>query len=488
MKVVLVNPTFYSSNSIGLSYGEPLGLAYIAASIEETGLHDVQVIDSVGLAGSFPKVAGEIRFGLDENILLRKILDSRPDVICITLSGTLYSTYYYDLIGELKKATPRTPIIVGGPHATLEHEECMEHPIDVLVMGEGEKTINEVLLAIEENRGLSDINGILYKAEGSDEIVRTTDRPPVEIDKIPLPARHLFPMENYFKYRPTHFYRNKPIATILTSRACPFDCLFCSTTLVWGKKYRVRNAKLVVDEMELLINKYGVKEFLFNDDCFLGKRSHVIELCDEIIKRNLNITYQVPAGMNFNLLNSELLKKMKQSGLYAIRPQLETGNPKTAKYIRKIIDFGKAKNIISEANRLGLWTQTNIILGFADETVEDIKLSIENAESIGFDSINYIIPIVHKETDLALDYVEKGLLKPNFKKSTSVDSLHLSIKELQIIQKKAQRMSKVNRLKKLANPLYFYFEFLPKINSRQKLFFLLRRIFGGIKYKFLSIG
>lgn len=486
MDVLLINPTYYSVYDLGLSYGEPLGLAYIAAVIEKSEKHSVNVLDSVGLCTKFIKVGNKTRMGLAEEEIIAMIREKKSDVIGISLTGTMYSQDILELIRLIKAAYPEKVIIVGGVHATLEYEGCMNKaPIDFIVLGEGEGTIIELLNAMENKTAPDLIKGIVYRDPATKKLVNTGQRAPVAIDSIPLPARHLFPMNNYFRYKPHYYFMRHPAASVITSRACPFNCIFCSTTLFWDKKYRTRNAISVVDEIEFLVKQYQVKEILINDDCFLGNKKRIVEICDEIIKRKINITYQIPPGVNFHLLDEELLKKLRDSGLYAIKPQFESGNETTLKYIRKKINLDKGKKIISYANKLGLWTQTNCIIGFPHETKEDILSSIKYIESIPFDSVSYLVPIPFTHTDLREDYVKHNLIQAcdPVNMDSPVNSLFLSNKEITRLRNRARRRQSLVKFKRLINPVFFFCEFFPKINSVEKSKFLFKRIL----YEFIKL-
>jgi magnesium-protoporphyrin IX monomethyl ester (oxidative) cyclase len=479
MKVCLLNPTYYTSRSIGLSYGEPLGIAYIAASILKNSHHNVSIVDSVGLTTEFRMVKGIMRIGLADDEVIDLILKTNCDVLGISLIGSMYASEILEFIGKFKKIRPDILIIVGGPHATFEHKDVMDKaPVDIIVYGEGEGTIVELLDFIEEGKDIGSVKGIIYRDETG--LVKTDARDPEPVESIPWPARHLLPMQNYLKNKAYHYFLQKPQATIITSRACPYNCIFCSTTLFWKRKYRARNPVDVVDEIEFLKNEYGVMEIGINDDCFLGNSKRVEQLCDELINRNLGITYQVQPGVNLSLLDENLLIKLKQSGLYIISPQIESGNPKTVKYIRKNIDLEKGKKIMKKANQLGMWTQTNIIIGFPDETLDDIKTSIRYAEKLQVDQVNYILPILFPHTDLHNDYLNKKLIDENFSYNQSSNSRYLKVEAIDKIRQGAQFKYNFIRLFQILNPFYFFTDFFPKINTKKKFMFFTKRVFFQI--------
>jgi anaerobic magnesium-protoporphyrin IX monomethyl ester cyclase len=483
MNVLLVNPTFYTSGSLGTSFGEPLGLAYIAAAIEQEKNHHVDVVDSVGLSNTFEKINGKTRIGLPVDELISRIGEKDPDIIGMSFITSIHADEMVDILQRIKKVQPGIPIVVGGAHVTLEYQKCIgEDCIDIIVLGEGEKTIVELLNALQDKKDLSTVRGIVFK-NGAGDVVCTQEREPVDIEQLPLPARHLFPMKNYLKNRPSHYYMRNPVASLITSRACPFHCIFCSTTLLWGRRYRARSPKKVVDEIEMLQKDYGVREFLINDDSFTADKKRAMAICDEIIARKLDIRYQIPPGVNLHLLDDELLVKFKNSGLYILNAQFETGNPKTVKYIRKPINLEKGRFVIDKANKLGMWTKTNIIIGFPEETKEDIETTIQFVENLKVDNVFFLLPIVFFHTDLGKDYIKKGLIEANLANARTCDSLHLTLESLEALRHQAMVRFQLARLKRFLNPFYVLFEFLPKINSPEKFYHFIRRIWYGAAKK-----
>jgi radical SAM superfamily enzyme YgiQ (UPF0313 family) len=398
------------------------------------------------------------------------------DGVCLTGGEPTLNKELPDFIRKLKKQHPDKPIVVGGPHATFEHESCFRSaPVDFIVMGEGEETIVDLLDALSGCGDIGRVKGIAY-VDPNGKIKATEPRGPLDIDRIPWPARHLLPMEHYFRNRPRQYFMRSPVASILTSRACPYSCVFCSTTVFWGRRWRGRDPENVVDEMAFLQREYGVREIIVQDDNFLANPRRVERLCDEIMRRELDIRWQVPPGVSVWLLNEALLRKLRDAGLYIIRPQIETGNPKTLKYIRKKVNLKKAKHVVRLANKLGLWTQTNMIIGFYFETGRDIYNTIRYAENLGVDNVGYNIALPYTHTAMFDDYLREGLVRRGEPLRDSYDTRHFSAEDLKRIRTRAQKRYPWVRLRQLLNPMTFLREFLPKVGSSEKLFFLLRRI------------
>lgn len=490
MKVVLVNPTYHSVFGLGLSYTPPLGIAYVASMLKKYTKHEIVLIDSVGLCTDFKKTGDFTRYGLEENILLDMIAGHNPDFIGLSIISTVYSGQILDFIKLVKQRFPHTPIIAGGAHATQEWQSSMETaPLDFIALGEGENTMIELLDAYESKSSYENISGLVFrKADGG--LAKTGARVALDVNTVPWPAREMLPMENYFKFMPPYFYKRHPLTTIMTSRGCPYSCTFCSAAIMWDKNYRPRDAKDVVDEMEHLVKHYGVREFLINDDCFLGNKKRVEAICDDIVARKLNISFQIPPGVNQNLLDENILRKLKSAGLYAIRPQFETGILKTVKYLKKPVNLNTGKDIIKVANRLGIWTQTNVIIGFPDETLDDIKASIKYIENLGVDSIRYTFPFLYKHTELRKDYIRRGLINEDspVNMNYAVSTPHIDAKELEkLVVKSMSRHSFIRMKQLLWPPTNLYYDFWNKINTWENFRFLMRRTFFEI-YKRLFLN
>lgn len=477
MKLLLINPSYVSSFSLGLSYGEPLGLVYLASSILKDGRHEVEILDGVGLMKDYVPEVGECRVGLSHDQMLDLLSQREFDAMGITVSKRYTEESEQNkFILMLKEKFPEIPLIAGGPEITVEWETyCRNKDIDYFVLGEGEKTIIDLLEALSGRMDVRDVPGIVFR-DRDGTVVKNEPQKPVDVDEIPWPARDLLPMATYFRLRPAKYYRRKPAATILTSRACPYDCSFCNLKAIWGTKWRGRNPYDVVDEIEHLVNAYGVREILIQDSNFLANPKRAEAICDEIIRRKLNITMQVQPGLSVWLLTKPLLRKLKDSGLYALCAQIESGNEKTLKYMNKRIDLEHAKEIIAYANRIGLWTQTNIILGFPFETKEDIKQSIRMAESLHIDNIDYVTLDVIKHTKVYDDYVAQGLLQPDVPFRNPLDTPHLTGTETLRLRDWANRNHYLRRFMQIVNPMTFYTEMRCKLNSPEKMTFFLRRI------------
>lgn len=491
VKILLINPPIISTFSHSVSWGEPLGLAYIAGVVEACPRHEVEVLDAMGLATTFPKHPDGTLFGLSVEEILDRLKATSFDAIGITVTKMFDDVKQtINLIRNIKEAFPHIPIIAGGPEVTLEWQTYMElGTVDYLVLGEGEDAIIRLLDFLDGVAPIEDLTGVCYRKNG--ETIKTAPSPSVDSTNLPWPARHLFPMENYFRFKPPSRYQR--VATILTSRACPFNCAFCSTIEVWGRKWRGRPAKDIVDEMEHLIKEYGAEEIHIVDDNFLVDRKRAEEILDLIIERKLNVAFHCVAGLMIWLLSNDLLVKLQKAGWHSIQAQLESGNPKTLEYIDKHIDISKARDLVKFAHPLGLRVVTNVILGFFFEDQSDIDESIRVAESIGFDRVDYILAQPKEGTRMYRDWVEAGLIKDGENVPMPTKTLHFTGPELAKIQSEAQLLNTRNYRKRVFSikglftyliPMYLLHPGNIWVHVRQKSNVIkkqLRRSLGGAK-------
>jgi len=434
MKALLINPPFLTTSSLSVGFGEPLGLAYVAAALERSGRHSVEILDCVGSAPAIPDLkVGEInRIGLEDGDVLARLAARHFDVIGITMTRTSdLDPGTTTLIGMIKAEYPQIPIIIGGPEATHSWNDYVHDTnITYIVLGEGEKTIVDLLDAIEGQAAIASVKGIVFMdADGVP--VKTAAQDTVDIDSLAWPARHLLPMSSYIENRPT---TERRAASILTSRACPYRCAFCSTIHVWGNNWRGRAVGDVVREIEFLVKEYGVGEIIITDDNFCVNRKRVHAICDMIIALKLDVVIHVSSGVMSSLANEDLLKKLSAAGMVDINMQLESGNEQTQGYICKKIDLAHMKSMIDTAHALGMHVSTNIILGFPFETKEQMEDSAKVAIGLGFDSIDFVYILPKDNTRVHRDFVECGILAEGELPVLPVRTVHCSADEVRAVR------------------------------------------------------
>jgi len=395
MKVVLINPPDISvvkksPPQKGIVFGAPLGLAYIAAVLEQADF-EVQIIDCPGMTS-------ERTFGWNE--ICEALERSLPDIVGITTTTpTLISAI--ELAKKSKELFPKVPIILGG-HGTFTIEEeilARVKEIDAITCGEGEETIVELLRTYKNGSSLSNVKGIAFKDEK--EMIKTPPRAFIQnLDAIPFPARHLLPMRSYISPLGSEKRRG---TTLITSRGCPFSCVFCASSMFWGHKFRARSAVNVVTEMGHLYSeysKYGLNSFYFGDDNFTADKERVLRICDLIIERGLDhLGWSCQARID--CADEELFQKMYEAGCFELEFGVESGNEEILRQIRKGITTDMVRNAVRMAKNVGLKVHGSFIIGLPGDTPETIEETIKFSEEVEFDSTGFAPALVYPSTELA---------------------------------------------------------------------------------------
>ena len=385
MKILLVNPpqaTQYPQ--------PPLGLAMVAAVLEKNG-YLVKILDLPVL-------------GFSENSLSTIIGQEKPDVVGVTaMTPTINSAV--SIVEKVKECDSNITVVLGGAHATILPEETLKSvpEIDVIVRGEGEQTILELVKVLDETSGdIDQVSGITYREGAS--IKSTPLRPPIlELDALPFPAFHLLPMRKYRLHPP--FGRRSPVMPIITSRGCPYRCVFCSKS-VFGKKYRSNSPAYVVDEIRLLNEKFGVKEIKFYDDVFTLDRKRVVALCMQLKEQGIDIPWTCETRVN--LVDSELLGVMKDAGCYMIEYGVESGNQRVLNSLKKDITLEQTIRAFKLTHEAGIETVAYFMLGSPQETPETIQETIEFAKKIDPDFVQFSMTTPYPGTELYSLAVNEG--------------------------------------------------------------------------------
>jgi radical SAM superfamily enzyme YgiQ (UPF0313 family) len=388
MKVLLINPPLpWKSSTM-----HPLGLGYIAAVLEKNG-YKARVVDMFD-------------YGWDEvEACIRQESADIVGVSCLTnaRSNSLR------VAKIAKEISPLTKVILGGPHASFMHKQILEHyPVDAIVIGEGEVTALELIRAFEDGRSLSGVLGIAFKQNG--KIIKTEDRPFIEdLDSLPFPSHQQF---DFNRYKKEGVDVNKYMVDIITSRGCPFECLFCSSCKFWGKSWRFRSSKNIADELQLLKDNFGIEAFNFSDDIFTIRKDNVIALCKEIIERNLGVTWF--AQSRVNCVSKEMLEWMKRAGCKTIAYGIESGSPRILKVINKDITVEQAIEAFRITKEAGLNADAFFMVGNPGETEETVRQTCALIDRIQPHHIVVSVTVVYPESKLCELAKQNHLLNDDY--------------------------------------------------------------------------
>jgi radical SAM superfamily enzyme YgiQ (UPF0313 family) len=368
------------------AYLPPYGLLSIAASLEKAG-HQVNLIDR------------EVS-PLNNQEILSYIQKHTPDLIGLSIF-TIGSEEGIALARAIKERFP-IPVIAGGPHVFVGAEYLKKYPwFDFLVVGEGELTAVALVSALENGKNLEEIPGLLIRQ--GDAWQDTGPRMQIQdLDQLPFPAFHL--LENIKLYHPSPFgYRKLPHLPLVTSRGCPFQCIFCSR--IWGNKWRAHSAAYVLEMVKYVATRCGVKEIWFAEDTFAINRQRVIDICEGILAAGLDLTWSCMT--NVNVFDEELLALMKKSGCWQVQLGLESGNDEVLKFIRKPINRALVREKVNLINRAGIKIRGYFILGHLTDTRETIEQTIDFALSLPLYTAEFHIlhlPLGSKARLMAHDY------------------------------------------------------------------------------------
>lgn len=466
VKVLLINPPFTSYDKpVEIRAAEPLGLMYLAAFLRERGIQ-VEIFDAFLGIKSKPIGGGFFKSGLSEEEIKDKILEFKPDIVGIASMFTMHSKGAHDVARIAKGVSGDILVVFGGCHASaLPDIVLQDSNVDIAVIGEGEETLYEIANKFSDYSNLRDILGIAIRENG--HIKLNPIRPFIKnIDTLPFPSRELVDMNVYLKdeYR-SNFSMSPPRANVVTSRGCPFNCLFCSIHSIWRHSWRAFSAERVCDEIELLVKKFYVREIAFQDDNLTLDKERMHRMCDEMLKRRLKIKWCTPNGIAVWTLDKELIKKMKKSGCYRLSFGIETGSLKTQKFINKTqLNLEKMKGIIKYCNKIGIWTNATFIIGFPYETYEDIKTTINYALDSDLDYVVFFIATPLPGTELYNIYKNEGLLSLEFdnpqeikwigaKHKPMCDTKYFKREELEVCLKDAHRKFYKSLTYKFMNPI-----------------------------------
>ncbi len=426
MKILLIQPNYrgiyaYAKNKEITPIFPPFGLAYIAAVLKENKI-PVRILEANA-------------FNLSHEQIKKEIENYNPEVVGITATTSLIEEAH-----EIAKlCDKKIKVIVGGVHASSLPEETLERfeRFDFLARGEGEF----IMLDLARGKALGKINGLSYrigrkiKHNKPGELIKN-------LDSLPFPARELLPMKKYFSAGA----KQTPSDYILSSRGCPYQCIFCADHLVHGRMFRFRNPENIIKEIEFLHGS-GMKDFDFIDDNFTLLPKRVEEFCDLMIKKGLNkeISWRCSNGIRVDKVSLELLRKMKEAGCYMVSLGIESGNEQILKNMKKDINLKKVREAVNLCKKVGIETRGLFMFGNLGENEKTMQDTINFAKSLDLDTATFHITIPFPNTDYWKIIKQEGEIFPkSYREYISYGSVifkHGELDEETLIkmQKKAYR-------------------------------------------------
>ena len=361
MRTLLINPETPRIHNMGGANSFPLGLGYIAAVLEKD--HNIEVID----------MGAE---KLNDDSLMDKISEINPEIIGIS-ANTLSFQNAIQIGKKIKQIDNEIMIVIGGAHSNAMPTDPLKYKyFDISVYGEGERTVVELWDKIEKGKSYDDVKGIAFRK--NDKITVNPRQELIEnLDNLPFPARHLFPMKKYSEEFSLYV---SPIYSVGTSRGCPFSCAFCSNNVIFGRTYRTRSPENIVNEIEHLIDGYGVKGIYFREDIFTMNSKRVYGICDEINKRDLDFKWICESRVN--TINQEMLRSMKKAGCELIWFGVESGSQRVLDLMHKQITLSQSRNAFSLCKKIKLKAGGSFLIGIPGEKKNESNYSALLAESL----------------------------------------------------------------------------------------------------------
>ncbi len=395
MKVLLINPPLkYLISANVPSFVEeergtypPIGLLYIAAYLKKYGPKNLQL-----------KVIDTVLENMDYSDIANLIAKENPDIVSTQiLTFTLIDSL--KIVQLVKKINPQIITVVGGRHCDIYPTETIRFKfIDYLIQGEGEITFLELVKNLNRPENLQNLAGLTFKTKNG--IINNPPRLIENLDQLPFPARELTP---YKKYR-FLLAKNSVFTTLITSRGCPYSCTFCDEG---RKKFRALSARRIVDEILECKNNFGIDTFFIFDSTFTINRQRVLDFCDELIKRKLNIIFDIRSRVN--LIDEEMLKKLKQAGCVRIQYGVESGNDKVLKKINKLITAEQTKKVIKITHKYNFEILCDFMFGLPGEREEEIMDTINLSIELPIDYAHYAITTPYPNTALYFQGIKKGM-------------------------------------------------------------------------------
>ncbi|MFH1416485.1 MAG: radical SAM protein [Elusimicrobiota bacterium] len=362
MKILLIKPRVYSDTVI-----PPVGLGYLASNIDRE--HDVKIIDclkdkinlkelNAAVKGYDPDIVGIQVYNIDKHVAreyLEKIKDLNTDIVSV----------------------------IGGPYPSCEPSRVFDYfgnVLDYAFCGEAEKGFTSLIKKLSNDEtcdSFEEINGLIWRKDGIIEV--NANEYSDNLDELGFPSWDLLKPEDYPPSPIGAFMKQYPVAPVLVSRGCPYECSFCAGSRITGTTVRYRSVSSMMEEFKLLYEKHGIREIHILDDNFTYSRDYVRRFCESLLEQKIDLKIACPNGIRIDTLDGDLLQLMKKAGFYVVHIGIESGSQKILNYMGKVLEIGFIEKRIKEIRSAGLDICGYFIMGYPGETADDIKDTIKLA-------------------------------------------------------------------------------------------------------------
>lgn len=355
----------------------PISLPSIAALLEKENFK-VKITECIG-------------DNLNLEDIEREIKSFHPTLIIVNVST---ATYYNDkkVITFIRNITPCHLTAIGIHVTALPENVLLDTALDSVVRGEPEAVCLSLAGSIAKGKGFKNIEGLSYKEKG--KVVHNRRKNFIEdLNKLPFPARNLLNNRRY-----TLPVINRPYTLVISSRGCPYECIFCTARQYYGNKLRLRNPKNIIDEIEEIIRKFQITDIVMWSDTFNLVRDFVMDICDEIKKRNLSFNWM--CNSRVDRIDEGMLSKMKEAGCSGISYGIESGNQSILDKAKKGVTLKQIEDAFKWTHRAGIRTLGHVILGLPGETKETIKSTLQFVKRLNPDYMQFYCAIPFPGTEL----------------------------------------------------------------------------------------
>ena len=408
MKILLIEPPF--ARFMGFyRYFFPFSLCSLSAYIKKNG-HDILIYDadhadepanmnSTDMLNVYHYYLEGIQ-NPEHSIWqeARKIMqDFQPDVIGITFMSTKLGAVQ-NLANIAKELFPKVPVVLGGAHPSVLYEASLEQiPADFVVIGEGEETFAELLQFLQVGKtDYSLIHGLAFRSPDG-KVITTSPRPLIaDLNDLPFPDRES--LHRVDSYRPDD------MSMIMTSRGCPYNCTFCSS--LWERRTRYRSIPNIVAEIEYIQDRFQTSNIYFKDDTFTLNRKRVFSFCDTLEEKGLKINWECLTRIE--LVDEELIQRMQAAGMFNLKIGIETGSQRLLKVSNKNLTLADIKRGAEVLNRLGQKWSAFFMLGFPDETEEEVEMTWDLIREIEPTYVSMSVLAPYPGCEIYYDLLEKG--------------------------------------------------------------------------------
>lgn len=473
MRILLLHPHNFLEN---YHYAIPqVALGYLCSALKKAGFYDVHIKDALLHKWTVTDVENYVK-KLGPQVIGIRVWSHQINVV-------------NQYIQSFKKINPSIKIILGGPHITVDPDFYASNPfVDYSIQGEAEQSLPALLKIISNKSevGLEEIPGIIYKKRNHFELVK---KPPLrsnEINDYSVDWESLQLMDYHKLNSRTTAYDNgkKKNAFIFTTRGCPYPCTYCAAGIANGKKIRSQSALKSMDEVQYLYDKYGIHHFNIMDDNFTFYKDHVMEFCEEFLRRKNdmpNISFHNPNGVRVDRLDDEMLNMMAKCGWKWLHIGIESASPKTLLRMKKRLDIKLAKENITKIRSHGMKVWGFFILGFFEETKSDMEETIDFSINSDLTAATFSLFSPIPGTDIYKELLQKGLISSDYLMSgymsskTQIYAKNVTADELHKITQKAllRFYSRPDRAYHLLNGMSF-----ETIQNRIKTLFFNKKVFA----------